>query len=312
MEPILIVMAAGLGSRYGGNKQIDPVSGEGDIIMDFSLFDAMRAGFKRVIFVIKKELEDELRAHIDNGAGKFMRCEYVLQSLNDIPETFTVPEERTKPWGTGHAVYAARNFTDAPFAVINADDYYGLEAFELIYDFLKYRASATRHCMVSFLVENTLSPNGTVSRGICREEDGKLSDIEEHFEVARECKGTYKGVITGVNTLGESDIIPDGTPVSMNLWGFGSEYMEVLASDLNNALEGILKNDPLNGEFYLPSSINNHINAGDATVEILHSSDRWFGVTYKDDKPIVEATISEMKRAEIYPRQLWEIPKRRG
>lgn len=306
MEPILIVMAAGLGSRYGGNKQIDKVSKEGDIIMDFSLFDAKRAGFKKVIFVIKRELEPILKEHLESTIGDMMEYHFAYQDLEDIPNGLEVPKGRVKPWGTGHAVYAARNYIDSPFAVINADDYYGSEAFQLIYGFLSNNADKTHHCMVGFNIENTLSENGSVSRGICKEKDNFLTYIEEHTDVRRETSGTFKGIITGKNMDGICDVIPDGTSVSMNLWGFGKEYIDVITEDLSTALIDIIDSNPLKGEFYLPSSIANQVANNRSTVKILHSPDRWFGVTYKEDKPLVVATIEEMKEARIYPRILWE------
>lgn len=306
MEPILVVMAAGLGSRYGGNKQIDKISNEGDIIMDFSLFDARRAGFKKVIFVINEALKPVLEEHLMSTIGDMMDYHFVFQKLSDIPDEFEVPDGRVKPWGTGHAIYSARDYIDAPFAVINADDYYGNEAFQLIYNFLSSKADKTHHCMVGFNIENTLSENGSVSRGICKEKNNYLTYIEEHTDVHREKDGTFKDVITGKNMKGECDVIPDGTSVSMNLWGFGKEYIDVIKKDLSEALRDILDNNPLKGEFYLPTSIGNQVAENKASVEILHSPDRWFGVTYKEDKPLVVATIEEMKRARIYPRILWE------
>ena len=306
MEPILIVMAAGLGSRYGGNKQIDKVSKEGDIIMDFSLFDAKRAGFKKVIFVIKRELEPILKEHLKSTIGDMMEYHFAYQDLEDIPNGLEVPTGRVKPWGTGHAVYAARNYIDSPFAVINADDYYGSEAFQLIYGFLSNHADKTHHCMVGFNIENTLSENGSVSRGICKEKENFLTYIEEHTDVRRETSGTFKGIITGKNMDGICDVIPDGTSVSMNLWGFGKEYIDVITEDLSTALIDIIDSNPLKGEFYLPSSIANQVTNNKSSVKILHSPDRWFGVTYKEDKPLVMATIEEMKEARIYPRILWE------
>lgn len=306
MEPILIVMAAGLGSRYGGNKQIDKVSKEGDIIMDFSLFDAKRAGFKKVIFVIKRELETILKEHLESTIGDMMEYHFAYQDLEDIPNGLEVPNGRVKPWGTGHAVYAARNYIDSPFAVINADDYYGSEAFQLIYGFLSNNADKTHHCMVGFNIENTLSENGSVSRGICKEKNNFLTYIEEHTDVHRETSGTFKGIITGKNMDGICDVIPDGTSVSMNLWGFGKEYIDVITEDLSTALIDIIDSNPLKGEFYLPSSIANQVANNRSSVKILHSPDRWFGVTYKEDKPLVVATIEEMKEARIYPRILWE------
>lgn len=307
-EPILVIMAAGMGSRYGGNKQLDVISEQGDIIMDYSLFDAHRAGFKRVAFIIKKDFEDVFKAHIEERASKVMETYYCYQELTDIPDGFEIPADRVKPWGTGHAVLAARDVIDAPFAVINADDYYGRTAFELIYDYLKNKADASHNCMVGFMVENTLSENGGVSRGICHGTEGNsgfLTDIEEHFEVARNKGGENAGKITGANSAGAVSVIPDGTPVSMNLWGFGTEFMDVLKRDFTKGLETILATNPLKGEFYLPLPINAQITTGEATYEILTSNDKWFGVTYKEDKPEVVAKFAELKADGFYPLNLF-------
>lgn len=307
-EPILVIMAAGMGSRYGGNKQLDTVSEQGDIIMDFSLYDAYKAGFRRVAFIIKKDFEDVFRAHIENGAGKLYETYFCFQELTDIPSGFEIPEGRTKPWGTGHAVLAARDVIDAPFAVINADDYYGRTAFELIYDFLAKKADAAHNCMVGFMVENTLSANGGVSRGICHGTDGNsglLTDIEEHFEVQRMKSGENEGVITGHNAAGTEHLIPDGTPVSMNLWGFGLEFMDKLKSGFAETLGKMIEENPLKGEYYLPLPINDQIRTGEASYEILTSNDKWFGVTYKEDKPEVVAKFAELKASGFYPLELF-------
>lgn len=303
-EPILVIMAAGMGSRYGGNKQLDVISEQGDIIMDYSLFDANKAGFKRVAFIIKKDFEETFKAHIEPRAGKVMETYYCFQELTDIPEGFEIPEGRTKPWGTGHAVLAARDVIDAPFAVINADDYYGRTAFELIYDFLSNKADASHNCMVGFMVENTLSENGGVSRGICHGTNGNsglLTDIEEHFEVARQADG----VITGASAAGEVRSIADGTPVSMNLWGFGTEFMDKLRTGFAENLGKMIEENPLKGEYYLPLPINEQITTGEATYEILTSGDKWFGVTYKEDKPEVVAKFAELKASGFYPVDLF-------
>ena len=302
LKPILVIMAAGMGSRYGGPKQIDPITTEGDIIMDFSLYDAYQAGFRRVVFVIKSDFEDIFRTHIEPRAGKFFETHYVHQEITDIPENFDVPKGRTKPWGTAHAVLSARNYIDAPFAVINADDYYGREAFVKIYQFLSKDADATHHCMVGFKIENTLSENGAVSRGICSEKNDFLQNIEEHTEILRE----EDGIIRGNNTLKNRHSIPDGTTVSMNLWGFGSEFVEVMKKGFPFALEKILAENPLKGEYYLPSCISTETQSGRASVTILQSNDKWFGVTYKADKPNVTSTISEMKSSGFYPKDLWK------
>ena len=313
MEPILVIMAAGMGSRYGGNKQLDQITEQGDIIMDFSLYDAWQAGFKRVCFIIKHDFEEVFREHIENGAGKKYEVYYAFQEGTDLPEGYTLPEGRTKPWGTGQAVLAARDIIDAPFAVINADDYYGKEGFVKIYDFLMSKADASHNCMVGFEVEKTLSENGTVSRGICKAKDGLLTDIVEHLKIAKEPElnedGTpnpLAGKVTDTYDDGTKEIIPSDSPVSMNLWGFGTEYMEVLKAGFIVALDRILAENPMKGEYYIQTPINSQIAEGSATYEVLTSSDKWFGVTYKEDKPEVVKKFASLKADGTYPEYLWQ------
>ena len=302
MEPILVIMAAGMGSRYGGNKQLDRITEQGDIIMDFSLFDAYQAGFRRVCFIIKHDFEDIFREHIENGAGKKYEVYYAFQEGDDLPEGFTFPEGRTKPWGTGQAVLAARDIIDAPFAVVNADDYYGKEGFAKIYEFLTTKADASHNCMVGFEVEKTLSEHGTVSRGICKAENGVLTDIVEHLQVGREADGT----VTDILPDGSKMIISSDSPVSMNLWGFGAEYIKVLEEGFKSALGRIMEENPMKGEYYIQSPINKQIAEGSATYEVLTSSDKWFGVTYKEDKPEVVAKFAALKADGTYPMNLWD------
>ncbi len=305
MEPILVIMAAGMGSRYGGNKQLDQITEQGDIIMDFSLYDAYQAGFRRVCFIIKHDFEEIFREHIEKGAGKVYETYYAFQDINDLPEGFSVPDGRTKPWGTGHAVLSASKFIDAPFAVINADDYYGKEGFEKIYNFLTSKADAAHNCMVGFQIENTLSENGTVSRGICSSKDGKLLDIVEHLKVGKEKEGEYEGQITDTLPDGSKLVIPSDAPVSMNLWGFAAEYMQVLEDGFKQALGGIIENNPMKGEYYIQSPINKQIAEGSCSYEVLTSADKWFGVTYKEDKPDVVAKFAELKATGKYPMELF-------
>ncbi len=305
MEPILVIMAAGMGSRYGGNKQLDQITEQGDIIMDFSLYDAYQAGFRRVCFIIKHDFEEIFREHIEKGAGKVYETYYAFQDINDLPEGFSVPDGRTKPWGTGHAVLSASKFIDAPFAVINADDYYGKEGFEKIYNFLTSKADAAHNCMVGFQIENTLSENGTVSRGICSSKDGKLLDIVEHLKVGKEKEGEYEGQITDTLPDGSKLVIPSDAPVSMNLWGFAAEYMQVLEDGFKQALGDIIENNPMKGEYYIQSPINKQIAEGSCSYEVLTSADKWFGVTYKEDKPDVVAKFAELKATGKYPMELF-------
>lgn len=302
MDPILVIMAAGMGSRYGGTKQLDPVSSEGDIIMDFSLYDAYKTGFRKVVFIIKRDFEEVFKGHIESGAGKLFKTHYAFQELDSIPAGFAVPEGRVKPWGTAHAVLSAKDYIDAPFAVINADDYYGREAFKIIYDYLSTKADANHHCMAGFMIENTLSENGGVSRGICKSKDGILIDIEEHFEVQRDKE---LGVITAKNGADLKVAIKDGTPVSMNLWGFGKEFIDEMADDFETELRRILEENPLKGEFYLGTPIKKNIESGESTFEVLPTNDKWFGVTYKEDKPEVVAKFEELKAGGFYPIDLW-------
>ena len=301
MEPILVIMAAGMGSRYGGNKQLDRITEQGDIIMDFSLYDAYEAGFRRVCFIIKHDFEEVFKAHIENGAGKKYEVYYAFQEGSDLPEGFTFPEGRTKPWGTGQAVLSARNIIDAPFAVINADDYYGKEGFVKIYEFLTKKADATHNCMVGFEVEKTLSENGTVSRGICKAKDGMLTDIVEHLQVGREADGT----VTDTLPDGSKEIIPADSPVSMNLWGFGLEYIKILADGFKKALVRILEENPMKGEYYIQTPINEQIADGSATYEVLTSSDKWFGVTYAADRQATVERIQQLVNDGVYPEKLF-------
>ena len=313
MEPILVIMAAGMGSRYGGNKQLDQITEQGDIIMDFGLYDAYKAGFRRVCFIIKHDFEEVFKEHIENGAGKKYETYYAFQEGTDLPEGYSLPEGRTKPWGTGQAVLAARDIIDAPFAVINADDYYGREGFGKIYSFLTEKCDASHNCMVGFEIEKTLSENGTVSRGICKAENGRLTDIVEHLKLQREPElaedGTpnpLAGTITDTLPDGTKEIIPSDAPVSMNLWGFSAEYMEVLKKGFIKALDRIMIENPMKGEYYIQTPINDQIAEGSASYEVLTSQDKWFGVTYKEDKPDVVAKFAALKAEGFYPEQLWD------
>ena len=304
-KPVLVIMAAGMGSRYGGLKQIDPVSDKGEIILDFSLYDAMMAGFEKAIFIIKEENEEDFRALIDSKAGKHMEIEYTFQKLDDIPEGFEVPEGRVKPWGTCHAVLSARKLIDGPFAVINADDYYGPGAFQTIYDYLKNAEDDEkyRYCMVGYNLENTLTENGHVARGICSVSDkGILEDIVERTKIMRR----DGGIMFTEDDEKTWQPLKEGTTVSMNFWGFTKSFVDEMEARFPAFLDKAVKENPLKGEYFLPGVVDQLIKENKAEVKVLKSEDKWYGVTYKEDKEGVVAALQSMKDKGLYPDRLWK------
>lgn len=295
-NPVLVVMAAGMGSRYGGLKQIDPVGPNGQIIMHYSIYDAWKAGFRRVVFIIKEELLDAFRERIGNAAEKLMQVDYVFQSPDKLPEGCTMPEGRTKPLGTGHAIYCVRGVVNEPFAVINADDFYGAQAFQCLYDYLKDAQDDDkyRYCMVGYRVENTLTENGTVSRGICEaDENGYLADIVERTAISRNANGVISDP--------EAGEIAEGTLVSMNMWGFTPSFLDELETGLRTFMTDELPKNPAKGEYYLPFAVDHLIQNGQATAKVLQTSAQWYGVTYKEDKPVVVDALRRMTEAGLYP-----------
>ena len=304
-EPILVIMAAGMGSRFGGLKQIEPVSDKGEIILDFSLYDAYLAGFRKAIFVIKKENEEDFRKLIDNSAGKYIDAEYAFQELTDLPEGYSVPEGREKPWGTAHAVLAARHLAEGPIAVINADDYYGPGAFQTIYDFLETAQDGEKYsyCMVGYDIENTLTENGFVSRGVCEvTEEGKLASITERTKIQWK-----EGEIVYTEDDGKTwEKLPRGTTVSMNFWGFTPSMMKEMGIGFPAVLDKILAENPMKGEYFLPGVVDRLLREGKAQVKVLKSRDRWYGVTYKEDKESVVSALQSMKDKGEYPDKLWK------
>lgn len=304
-EPILVIMAAGMGSRFGGLKQIEPISEKGEIILDFSLYDAFMAGFKKAIFVIKRENEEDFRTLIDNGAAKYMEVDYAFQQLDDLPDGYRVPEGREKPWGTAHAVMAARHLADGPIAVINADDYYGPGAFQTIYDFLEDACDGEKYsyCMVGYDIENTLTENGFVSRGVCKtSEQGFLTEITERTKLQWK-----DGKIVYTEDDGKTwKTLPKGTTVSMNFWGFTPSMMKEMEAGFPAALDKILAENPLKGEYFLPVVVDRLLREGKAEVKVLKSRDRWYGVTYKEDKEGVVSALQSMKDKGEYPDKLWK------
>lgn len=304
-KPVLVIMAAGMGSRYGGLKQIDPVDEEGHIIMDFSMFDAKRAGFEKVIFIIKRENEADFKAAVGDRMAKYMDVSYAFQEIDNIPDGYQVPEGRVKPWGTAHAVLSCINQIDGPFAVINADDYYGQEAFRLIYDYLASHEDDDkyRYTMVGYELGNTVTDNGHVARGICdMNKEGELQAIHERTRIEKRDDGiafTEDDGKTWVN-------VPADTTVSMNMWGFTRSILEEVEAGFPAFLDEGLKVNPMKCEYFLPAVVSDLLGEGKAAVAVLKSADKWYGVTYKEDKPVVMAAIKKMKEDGIYPAHLWE------
>ncbi|WP_031473629.1 sugar phosphate nucleotidyltransferase [Agathobaculum desmolans] len=304
-KPVLLIMAAGMGSRYGGLKQIDPVGPAGQIILDYSVYDAHRAGFERVVFIIRPELQEAFEQAIGRKARRLMQVDYVYQTLDRLPAGLCAPEGREKPLGTAHAVWCARELAEGcPVAVINADDFYGADAFRQMYRYLAAAQddSKYRYCMVGYQVENTLTENGTVSRGVCTvDEAGLLDHIIERTAISRTADGRIVYAADGEVPAGE---IPAGTPVSLNLWGFTPSFLPSLEDGLRRFFAEQLPHNPLKGEYYLPFAVDELIRAGRATAQVLTTTARWFGVTYREDKPAVCAAIAEMTARGEYPADL--------
>jgi dTDP-glucose pyrophosphorylase len=300
----LAIMAAGMGSRYGGLKQIDPVGPNGEIIMEYSIYDAIKAGFSKVVFIIKKETEDTFREIIGKKIEGFVDVEYVYQRIDNIPQGFSVPEGRTKPWGTAHAVLCAKDAIKTPFAVINADDFYGANTYKLLNNFLSANEDVDKkykYCMVGFVIENTLTENGHVARGVCNVDGaGNLIDIHERTKIVKFGDET-KYTEDDQNWIA----IPKGSIVSMNTWGFNQSIFKELEEGFPTFFKRS-KEDILKAEYFLPSIVDNLIKAGNTDVKVLSTKDKWYGVTYKEDKPIVKKSIAEMVQAKKYPHLLWE------
>lgn len=302
MKTALVIMAAGIGSRFGGGiKQLEPVGPNGEIIMDYSIYDAIEAGFNRIVFIIRKDIEADFREVIGDRieavcAKRGVSVAYAFQSLQAVPEGVTVPEGRTKPWGTGQAVLSAREQVDCPFAVINADDYYGKEAFVKIHDFLCSERSANAYCMAGFILENTLSENGGVTRGICQVDDhGYLTDVVETRDIIKTADGA---AVNGVA------VDPDSY-VSMNMWGLDPAFMDVLENGFREFFRTCAENNPLKAEYLLPIYIGQLLRERKVSVKVLETNDKWFGVTYREDKPAVVASFRELIEDGVYEPKLF-------
>lgn len=302
-EPILVVLAAGMGSRYGGLKQIDPVGSQGEAILDYSIFDAYEAGFRTAVILIKEAIREDFMATVGARLAKSpMEIRYAYQELDKLPAGYSVPEGRVKPWGTAHAALCTKEAVgDAPFAVINADDYYGKAGFRTIYNELSKDEGPGAFCMVGFELGKTVTDNGSVARGICEtDENGFLTTITERTRIEK-----YEGGIHYEDNGEWVDVSPD-TVVSMNLFGFRKAYLEQVEAGFPAFLDNAIANNPLKGEYFLPFVVQEMITAGTATLKVLSSSDKWYGVTYAADKPVVVAALRKMTEDGLYPDGLWK------
>ena len=303
-KPVLVIMAAGMGSRYGGLKQLDPVGNHGQLIIDYSIYDAKRAGFETVVFVIKPEIEADFKEAIGDRVSRVMDVKYAYQLKEDLPEGYSVPAGRTKPWGTAHAALSVRKLVDGPFAIINADDYYGPEAFQEIYSYLSAHEDGDvyEYVMVGYLLKNTVTENGTVARGVCEETaDHFLTQVTERTKIEKGEPPRY----TEDDGATWTDLSAD-TIVSMNMWGFTRSFLDEALARFPAFLDKALAENPEKGEYFLPTVVSQLIDEGKARVKVLRSEDKWYGVTYREDKPTVVSAIAEKTASGLYPDRLWE------
>ena len=298
-EPTLVILAAGMGSRFGGLKQIMAVDDFGHAIIDFSLYDAYRAGFRKVAFIIKHEIEEDFKAAVGRRMEKYFDVKYVYQQLDLLPEGYSVPEGRVKPWGTGHAVLCCRGIVDGPFAVINADDFYGRTAYEEMYDFLSKERPGTEHAMVAYQLRNTVTETGYVARGICQVENGLLTDVVERTHIEKH------GEVISFTEDGESYTpLPADVPVSMNCWAFSNSMLDELYKRFPAWLDANLPVNPTKCEYFLPFVTNAMIKDGEGTVAVLPCHEQWYGMTYKEDFPTVVNAIKALRDEGVYPEKL--------
>lgn len=301
-DPILVVLAAGMGSRYGGLKQIDPIGPNGEIILELSVFDAMAAGFKKVVFIIKEEIEKDFKEAIGNKLSEHIEVSYVFQDITKLPEGCMIPEGRVKPWGTAHAVMCCKEVIDAPFAVINADDYYGQDGFKTLYNFLTTSTNEDEYAMVGYVLANTVSEYGSVARGVCSIEDGKLVNVRELTKIE-----VHGDVIEHTMDDGTTwEVLPKDSLVSMNMWGFKANAIERFESRFMEFFKEEVPTNTLKSEYFIPVEIGRMLKQGQIEVTMLSSEDKWYGVTYQEDKPMVKAGIKKLIDDGKYPQPLWK------
>lgn len=301
-DPILVVLAAGMGSRYGGLKQIDPIGPNGEIILELSAFDAIKAGFKKIVFIIKHEIEADFKEAIGNKLSQYCDVEYVFQDINKLPEGCVVPEGRVKPWGTAHAIMCCKDVIDAPFAVINADDYYGQSAFKTLYEFLTTSTDDNEYAMVGYRLGNTVSEYGSVARGVCNYADGKLTNVRELTKI--EVHGDKIE-----HTLDEGktwEELAADSLVSMNMWGFKANVIDKFESRFMDFFKNEVPENTMKSEYFIPMEVGRMLRNNEVIVKMLSSNDKWYGVTYQEDKPMVKEGIAKLIEAGKYPQPLWK------
>ena len=304
MDKTLVILAAGMGSRYGGLKQIDPVGPNNSIIIDYSIYDAIKAGFNKVVFIIKKENEELFKEVIGDKVSKHVKVEYVFQSLDKLPDGFTCPEERVKPWGTAHAVLCCKGVVNEPFVVINSDDFYGSGAYNNLGNWIEktdFSGDKYKFAMAGYYLKNTLTDNGTVSRGVCDvDENGQLKDVIERTKIMR-----VNGKISFTEDGESWTELPEDCVASMNCWSFPAGILDEIEKYFIEFLKNEVPENPLKSEFFLPFLVRDMLSEGKCTVDVIETADKWFGVTYKEDKPDVVASISALVEEGKYPEKLW-------
>ena len=301
MKPILLIMAAGLGSRYGGLKQIDKIGPNGEVLLELAVHDAIKAGFEKIVFILRKEIEAEFKNLIGNKLEKYAEVKYTIQEIENLPKGYKVPNERTKPWGTGQAILCARDIVDAPFVVINADDFYGQEAFRKIYEFLINNKDENTYGMIGYKLSNTLSENGHVARGVCKVKSGYLEEVVERTKIIK--KGEAAFYTEDDENWAELDY---NSTVSMNMWAFNTNIFEELEVGFKKFLDTEVKLNPKKSEYFIPSVVSNLLSENRISVKVMESGDKWYGVTYKEDKYIVRCAIENLIKEGVYHKNLWE------
>ncbi|HKM04622.1 MAG TPA: sugar phosphate nucleotidyltransferase [Lachnospiraceae bacterium] len=304
-KPVLVILAAGMGSRFGGLKQMTPIDKHGNKLIDFSIYDAIRTGFKKVVFVIQKEQEQEFRTCMGDNINKYIDIEYAYQDLTNVPNGFQVPAGRSKPWGTAHAIYCCKDLIQEPFVVTSADDYYGQSAFEVLYEYLTTHTDGEKfkYAVVGYELGNTLTGNGNVARGCCvTDQNNFLVNVTNRMHIEKKNNGAVYSEDGGKTFVP----IPLETIVTMKMWGFSPSIMDELDKSIHNFFLKEAIKDPLLAEYNIPSEVDKLLQTGVASVEVLSSKDKWFGMTYKEDKAFAVESIQELKNQGVYPEKLWE------